>query len=357
MNKRIIFLIAFIFSLTFSFVYAIEGNTWVGESEITMFKGWNLVMGFIHPNQLEEQDLAGSHIKAIFAFLPEKQIYVQVYPNPEENKLSSITEDKLYQTSLWVYSDKTSETEFWLDKEPLPLTNRSFLNKGWNFIGITSDMIGVSGKPKFRDLIGNCNIEKVYFFNPEEQTWISFPMDEDLSRDILGLGMVLKVSEDCNIGALGGSVIVPPQLPGDCVDTDGGINYYQSGVASSTFDSAGESCVGITNFNIGYKVIESFCNEKGEVEQKEFECQDMCRNGACINEVKELKCLDSDGNGELNQNYNIKGITSVYFGYEFLGFETDECIDGNLVEKYCSTSSIIGVEHKCPNGCNDGACI
>tara|TARA_Y100000310_G_C20589254_1_gene767089 strand:- start:245 stop:1324 length:1080 start_codon:yes stop_codon:yes gene_type:complete len=359
MKQKIILTFSFIFLLSFSFVYAIEGNTWVGESEITMFKGWNLVMGFIHPNQLEEQELAGSHIKAVFAFLPEKQIYARVYPNPEEDKLSSITEEELYQTSLWVYSDKTSKTEFWVDEELLPLVNRSFLHKGYNFIGVTSDMLGVSGKPAFKDLIGDCNIEKAYFFNPEEQNWVAFPMDEELSREALGLGMVLKVSEDCNMGTSGNSFISPPQLPGDCVDTDGGKNYYQRGVASTSFDSVGESCVGITNWDIGYKVIESFCNEKGEVEQKEFECPNMCRDGACVSEVKELRCTDSDGTSPTDQNYNVKGTTNIYFGDELLGGESDECNGNAVIEKYCSDTSysIVGVEQPCPNGCSNGACI
>ena len=85
----------------------------------------------------------------------------------------------------------------------------------------------------------------------------------------------------------------------------------------------------------------------------------MCRDGACVSEIKELRCVDSDGTNYQDQNYNVKGTTNIYFGDELLGGESDECNGNAVIEEYCSESgsSIVGVEQPCPKGCSNGACI
>lgn len=212
MNKKIILLASLMLLVGITgFVFAIEGNTWVTETEANFFEGWNLVYGFIHPNQLEGQFLEASHIKAVYAFNPKTQEYARVYPNPEENKLSSITEDELSQTALFVYSDISTQTEYWLDNALQSLDQRQ-MYAGWNFVGVTSDMLGSGGKPELKDLAGTCNIQKAYFFNPEQQNWNTFPLDEDFSSDALNMGILIKVTNDCKMGN-SGSLVTPPSIP------------------------------------------------------------------------------------------------------------------------------------------------
>lgn len=211
--KRGIVLIVLISLLSLStLVFSIEGNTWVAETDTTIFKGWNLVYSFIHPNQLEDQILEGSHIKAVYAFIPNTQEYARVYPNPEEDKLGAIDDDELMQTAFFVYSDSEAKTEYWIDNEVVPLNQRQ-IYKGWNFVGITSDMLGNGGVPELKDLLKPCNVEKAYFFNPEQQEWGMFPLDEDFSRDALNNGIVIKVSEDCKPSSVSGDSVSPPSIP------------------------------------------------------------------------------------------------------------------------------------------------
>ncbi len=213
MRKLIFVIMAFWLLIGFfTLVFAIEGNTWVAERDATIFKGWNLVYGFIHPNQLEDQLLKGSHIKAVYAFVPTIQEYARVYPNPEEDKLRAIDDDELMQTAFFVYSNSEARTKYWIDNEVIPLNQRQ-MYKGWNFVGITSEMLGSEGVPEIKDLFKPCNLEKAYFFNPEHQEWGMFPLNEDFSQDALNNGIVIKVSEDCKPSSASGDLVLPPLIP------------------------------------------------------------------------------------------------------------------------------------------------
>ncbi|MEK9132169.1 MAG: hypothetical protein AAB606_00460 [Patescibacteria group bacterium] len=73
-----------------------------------------------------------------------------------------------------------------------------------------------------------------------------------------------------------------------------------------------------------------------------------------------LACTDSDG----GTDYNVKG--TVNFKNPSNGSraeESDFCLPadgkkiGYVAEYYCNSSGAIRIDHKCPNGCKDGACI
>ena len=182
------------------------------ESYVTFNKGWNIITGFIHPRQLMEGDILQENIKAIYLLAQPSQEYIRVYPNPEDDKLAGL-QDYYEQTPLWVYSDKSGRVKYNFEEQiPIEYWNEHKLYTGWNMVSITEEMIGDGGEPELRDLAGTCTIQKAYFFNPEQQNWGAFPLDEDFSEDALNMGIVLKVLSDCTLGT-SGSLIPPPTLP------------------------------------------------------------------------------------------------------------------------------------------------
>jgi hypothetical protein len=61
-------------------------------------------------------------------------------------------------------------------------------------------------------------------------------------------------------------------------------------------------------------------------------------------------CKDTDG----GQDTRIKGSCSDSFGAKGV----DECIDGKLSEKYCTSKpDCFSTMFSCPNGCKDGVCV
>ena len=154
-----------------------------------------------------------------------------------------------------------------------------------------------------------------------------------------------------------------------CTDSDGGRDYYESGVARTydgihdyAIDSAGESCS-------GNSVIESYCiNGDLQVKQEFYDCATegkICQNGACVGDgVVETQCTDSDG----GRDYYVKGTFSGLWN-EAQITKTDSCLDaldesGDVVtssnylgEGYCENNQLKVERITCSSGCKDGACV
>jgi len=229
MNKKLLMPIALtILLLGTAFVYAAQN--WATESGAPIYKGWNLVYGFISPDQLEGQAFAGSHIKAVFGFIPQNQEYLRLYPNPVEKQKAI---DQLSQQAFWVYSDETVSgelngvahaTEYWLYNAPTSLDQRD-LYAGWNFVGITPDM----SDKNLGSIRGSCNIEKFAYWDAQNQKWVT-SSPETLSQQMpaganvnwdeiifaekyqVGQGILFKVTSDCKLGA-SESTVTPPAIP------------------------------------------------------------------------------------------------------------------------------------------------
>jgi hypothetical protein len=221
----LLFLVGFI-----SLVYAYQS-----EVQAPIYKGWNLLYGFFSPDQLAGQ-LEQDNIKAVYAFIPRTQQYARAYPNPEMDKLRMMDDDELLNTAFWVYSDKTVSgilngvdhaEEYMFETEIRPFSERQ-IYRGYNFIGITPDMVGKN----LLEMEGSCNIEKAYLWIPNYQDWTIFPLQErdDFPREMLMLGLVIKVSSDCIPGEISRSPVIPPQIPGDNLNQIGDRkrveNYY-----------------------------------------------------------------------------------------------------------------------------------
>jgi hypothetical protein len=209
--KKLMFVLIFVISILsiLSFIFAFN---WATEFASSIHKGWNLVYGFASPDQLDGQGFDKSHIKAIYAFNPDSQEYVRMYPNREDSKIN-IDDDILLQTAFWVYSDKTVEgsfnnrpstTEYWLYINPMPYNDR-LLYKGWNFFGVTPDIVGKN----MDDIKGNCVIEKIYNWDAESQQW-----SNGLVGATVGSGVLIKVTNNCKfVDPIESDTSPPPSIP------------------------------------------------------------------------------------------------------------------------------------------------
>jgi len=227
MIKKIGVLAGVIILLSLAFVFAIERADEIGP--IQFGAGWNIVYGFTNPEQLGGQVLESSNIRAIYAFVPTTQEYARVFPEPEEDKLNLMDYDEIRNSALWVYSDRSGESEYWLEREPTPYNFRQ-LYSGWNFLGITYDMRDKT----MSEIQGSCNFLKIYHFDSFSQKWsYNFAEDDIFMQDTgfddqaFGQGLVVKVSSDCMLG--GGGSGGPPPLPGGLGGGSGrGLNDFDS---------------------------------------------------------------------------------------------------------------------------------
>lgn len=208
------------------------------EMQARFNKGWNLIYGFTGPGQLSGI-LEKGDIKAVYAFIPTIQEYARAYPNPEYDKLRQVDDDQLLNTAFWVYSSKeTGRTlngvmnadEYMLEDTIMPFEQRQ-MYKGWNFVGITPDMYkgdyslnqGYEGEYfSLGEIEGSCNILKSYWYNSEKEeteqgtNWKEFSLDLKIKHydfdELLGTGLVVKVSDNCKLG-FETDAVIPPQIP------------------------------------------------------------------------------------------------------------------------------------------------
>lgn len=204
------------------------------DGSITLEKGWNLVTNYaviqVFDNvQYYQDELKAKQIRAIFMYDRYKGEYIRLYPDKEQDKLSvfipnvdsehngvDISEYGGFTNSaLWVYSDIRQTINFHTTDGPL-FVRYVGLKTGWNFLTLTPEMFyKKDGQDVFswNGVKGNCNFEKIYAYNPEEQNWMPVsPTQESFDfNDFLWMGMIVKVANNCK---LGGDAIAPPSLPG-----------------------------------------------------------------------------------------------------------------------------------------------
>jgi len=228
MKKRIFLLLLILSLLSLAvFVSATNWGTKIGP--VILREGWNLVYGFLNPDQLDGQALEKSHIKAIYAYIPTTGEYLRAWPNPDSNEwqnLDNVFDDhELLQTAFWVYTDKDANTEYWLYDEPVNVEERT-MYAGWNFLGITPDMISKS----LNDIKGDCEIIKAAVWDADRQKWDVLSTTEleegKFNEEMAGLGLVVKVSDDCRLGQVSG--ITPPPLPEESIPEPGSASFPET---------------------------------------------------------------------------------------------------------------------------------
>jgi hypothetical protein len=181
------------------------------EMRVPVEKGWNLIYG-LNTDKPVNKVLAGSeiqvkNIKAIFLYVPPISAYARLFPNPETKKIiDNLETNDLENGVYWVYSDKKGLGIFNVD-EPMEFTDRGLV-QGWNFYPIYENMVG----KKPAQFAGTCEIEKAYGFEPTKQQWVNL-IDEEMQKEALGLGIVVKVKNECKFGDVEEPIAPVPQLP------------------------------------------------------------------------------------------------------------------------------------------------
>ncbi len=159
-----------------------------------------------------------------------------------------------------------------------------------------------------------------------------------------------------------GLIILVSAETESCIDSDGGWNYYEKGVAkvideegSVTYLST-DHCVGTF---LGRNILrETFCSTGG-VAGNDHKCLNGCEEGACKLK-KGQTCEDSD-NG---LNYWKRGSVGFRDETGVIKGIGDECLDNvTLKEFYCGENGIVAFElYDCliddrGNACFDGSCL
>jgi len=148
-----------------------------------------------------------------------------------------------------------------------------------------------------------------------------------------------------------------------CTDSDGPNNFYTKGITYG--DLGGETKEWVDYCRNYDSVAEFTCrtnvypdSDPLAVWYKSFKCPNGCEDGACI---KARTCTDSDG----PNNFYTKGITYGDFGGETKEW-VDYCVTNDSVYDFTCKTNIYPDSNplfvwagsfKCPNGCEDGACI
>ena len=117
-------------------------------------------------------------------------------------------DDHLMISAMWLYTEKTGTLEYKTRRFPLDLKYKRLI-KGWNFVSFTPQMTSRS----LEDFKGNCDVIKAYVFNSaeNEKEWHNVAMNDNIPDEVEGLGMVVKVENDCNFGGVSSSA--PPSIP------------------------------------------------------------------------------------------------------------------------------------------------
>jgi len=190
-------------------------ETEINQVTINVEKGWNLVSGFANPEWIISGDIKSNNIKAIYAYNQINQEYVRFYPNPEDNKISKSDfrwDTYISQNSFWVYSDTKGRMTY----KTLQFISLEYVSlfKGWNFVGFTNNIF-YDNSFTWNKVKGNCIYEKIYTWNPENNEWMSISPDLESFdlNDFLGMGMIVKVIDNCKLNKPTETIESIPVIP------------------------------------------------------------------------------------------------------------------------------------------------
>lgn len=202
--------------------------------------------------------------------------------NPDEVLIPSIGARIITQPA-WVYSEKRGLLK--MEDDISIVLSKNELKYGWNFVTITPDFTSPLNQMK-----GDCNIQKAYMYDAENQEWLNLEnyMGEERmlgENSAQGQGLVIKVTDSCYMGGSGSST-TPPELPRDsetCTDTDGGLDYYVKGtVTGQNEDAPIKEITSATDTCDGDTLYEWICKNSEEYDDEAYICPNGCSDGVCI---------------------------------------------------------------------------
>ncbi|MFH1256023.1 MAG: hypothetical protein V1494_01890 [Candidatus Diapherotrites archaeon] len=160
---------------------------------------------------------------------------------------------------------------------------------------------------------------------------------------------------DCGSGKCSGGMCTSnPAENSNCIDSDGGKDYYIKGVSSGTMANgsvyqsgqAYDTCIDQS------RLSEWHC-DGGYLAKENYACPYGCVDGACVQNTNST-CTDSDGGKDYSTKGYINGKAST--GTQVTSY--DQCTGGNLLEWFCNASGFADQQiNLCPNDCSDGACV
>lgn len=190
------------------------------EIRLRIEKGWNLIPTSSSELQKGESFIKWSDLKYGFVYDRQNNKYILAMQDGKDltsgKPPASFTANWLMTSSIWVYSEK--EGDFVIKWDPNidgQKTSDYELIKGWNFVWINPEFTDNS----LNDMKGNCDLNKIYLWDASSQEWSTEGESQEIalqakfSQNVVGQGMVVKVSNDCNFGSSNEGITNPPQLP------------------------------------------------------------------------------------------------------------------------------------------------
>ena len=232
LNKKLILLVSLFLLVGVVFVSAsmnvLNENNEAKQYavEIQVEKGWNLIAsGFTFAPELryldETGDIKYDNIKAVYVYSNKLNSYFESYPNYDSKLYSakdffSGDEQDIVGQANWIYVDKSGILKY--QTKAIKNSNERNLFSGWNFVSITPEMFyEKDGQDVFSwiGIKGDCSFEKIYGWNPEGQDWMQISADSESFdfNDFIGMGMIVKVRNDCKLGKVQGAVPTIPTIP------------------------------------------------------------------------------------------------------------------------------------------------
>lgn len=152
----------------------------------------------------------------------------------------------------------------------------------------------------------------------------------------------------------------PPSSGANCTDTDGGRIYDVFGTVTLSNGSVfNDSCAGnqLSEYTCDvipgiaqYSLFVYDCTSEGKI----------CQNGACVEEVEEPCCIDTDG----GLNYYVEGFARSTCNPTYTTAQIDICREphgggdvSNMIEGVCAGNEVRGVPYECPHGCANNTCV
>ncbi|MBS3113412.1 hypothetical protein J4418_04995 [Candidatus Woesearchaeota archaeon] len=206
-----------IFTILVSAEWEEEPST---EGRVHLFEGWNIV-SYYAIDEWNFDALQKNEITAIFMYNSFDKEYIRLYPNHDVEKMkefySKLVANKQDHTvgnmAIWVYSNKEQIIQF-NTRNTIYSVSLMDLKKGWNFLAITNEFKDeINWDFTFDEYKGTCDIQKIYLFFYNQ--WLEVQLNTDFAfRDALWSGVILKVSNDCNLGEpVEKAPSAPPTIP------------------------------------------------------------------------------------------------------------------------------------------------
>ena len=190
------------------------------QKDVRVNEGWNLLQGLADPGWIVEGPglVSRENIKVVFGLHPATKEYVRFFPSPEKEKIDAL--GNIPRMTYWVFSERGGMLKYSTAQYSETRNELTFQRTaGWNIVSIIPEMfVGepyAGGTFSWNSIKGTCDIQKVYAWNPEAQNWMPISVNQKSNdfNDFLGMGMVVKMGQMCQLARPFEYNMKPPRLP------------------------------------------------------------------------------------------------------------------------------------------------